>query len=140
MTENSIQVTRADFERLGELLEGWWAPDARTRPLLERLQEELERARVVESREVDPRCITIGSKIALRDVHSGALSVYELLWPNQRSQSDLTLSVLSPMGIAALGYREGDEFEYEAPGGTRRFRVERVLFQPESGGLISTER
>jgi regulator of nucleoside diphosphate kinase len=132
VNENPIQVTRPDFERLAALLDGWWAPDAKTRPLLERLEAELERARVVDSRDIEPGCITIGSKVALRDLRTGRLSVHALVWPNEWSRSELTLSVLSPMGIAVLGYREGDEFEYEAPGGPRRLRVERVLFQPES--------
>jgi regulator of nucleoside diphosphate kinase len=42
------------------------------------------------------------------------------------------LSVLSPMGLAALGYRQGDELECETPGGKRRLRIVKVLFQPEA--------
>ena len=42
------------------------------------------------------------------------------------------VSVLAPLGTAVLGYRAGDVIEWEVPAGTRRLKVERVLFQPEA--------
>jgi regulator of nucleoside diphosphate kinase len=141
MIQNAIDVTQPDFERLERLVDGWWAADARTRALLDRLQAELDRARVVDSAEVEPGCITLGSQVRLRDVETGRLSVHRLVLPNEASGPDGALSILSPMGIAALGYREGDEFVCETPGGRRRLRVEKVLFQPEScqgvGGQVT---
>ena len=131
MNETPIQVTQTDFDRLGRLLDGWWAPDARTQPLLDRLQEELDRARVVANGEVDPDCITLGSEVVLRDLDTGWPSIHRLVWPNDAAGSHKALSILSPIGVAALGYREGDEFVCETPGGLRRLRVEKVLFQPE---------
>ena len=132
MNENLIQVTQPDFDRLERLLEGWWASDARTRQALGRLQHELERARIVDSSEVDPDCITLGSEVELRDLDTGSLSMHRLVWPSEAPHSHEALSILSPMGLSALGYRQGDEFECDTPGGKRRLRVERVLFQPES--------
>jgi regulator of nucleoside diphosphate kinase len=36
------------------------------------------------------------------------------------------ISVLAPLGTALLGYREGDEVEWQMPGGLRQLRIERV--------------
>ncbi len=136
MNEATIQVTQPDFDRLENLLDGWWAADAKARPLFARLQDELARARIVDSNDVDPDCITLGSEVVLRDLDTGRLTAHLLVWPNDARSVRNGLSILSPMGIAALGYREGDEFDCQTPGGMRRFRVEEVLFQPESAPKI----
>lgn len=132
MNQTEIHVTQLDFDRLEHLVNGWWATDDRTRDLLDQLQHELDRARIVDSEEVDPDRITLGSDIALRDLETGRVSLYRLDWPsNSGRDGQITLSILSPLGISALGYREGDEFEVEAPGGKRRLRVEKVHYQPQ---------
>ena len=44
------------------------------------------------------------------------------------------ISVLAPIGMAILGYRESDKVEREIPGGTALLKVEKILFQPEASG------
>lgn len=44
------------------------------------------------------------------------------------------ISVVAPIGAAMIGYRVGDEIEWEVPAGQRHFRVEAVLYQPEAAG------
>jgi regulator of nucleoside diphosphate kinase len=44
------------------------------------------------------------------------------------------ISVLAPLGTALIGYRAGDRVEWRTPGGTKRFQIEDVLFQPEAAG------
>ena len=42
--------------------------------------------------------------------------------------------MLAPLGTALLGTRVGDVVEFAAPAGTRRLKVEKVLYQPEAAG------
>lgn len=49
----------------------------------------------------------------------------------------LMVSVLSPIGVALLGCREGDIASWRVPGGIGRFEVEKVLYQPEAEGHFS---
>jgi len=44
------------------------------------------------------------------------------------------ISILAPIATALLGYREGDEIEWPTPGGRRRFKIVKVLYQPEAAG------
>ena len=69
------------------------------------------------------------------DLDSRESVVYRLVLPSEANSVDGSLSILAPIGIAMLGYGEGDYFECETPGGTRRFLVESVLFQPEAESL-----
>lgn len=43
------------------------------------------------------------------------------------------LSVLTPLGTALLGYREGDEVRWKMPSGIRRLQIEKVM-QPQMQG------
>jgi regulator of nucleoside diphosphate kinase len=51
--------------------------------------------------------------------------------PDMLALAPGAVSVLSPLGVALLGRREGDEIEYRVPGDTRRLVVKQVLYQPE---------
>ena len=44
------------------------------------------------------------------------------------------LSVLTPLGAALLGASVGDIVECNTPGGIRRLRIEKLLYQPEAAG------
>ncbi|HOG24153.1 MAG TPA: GreA/GreB family elongation factor, partial [Candidatus Omnitrophota bacterium] len=44
------------------------------------------------------------------------------------------ISILAPIGMALLGYRVGDIVEWKVPAGTRRLKIEEVLYQPEAAG------
>ena len=59
---------------------------------------------------------------------------YTLVYPDEADINEGKLSVLAPLGTALLGMRVGDIVEFEAPAGTRRLKIERVLYQPEAAG------
>ena len=42
------------------------------------------------------------------------------------------ISVLAPLGTALLGYRVGNEIEWDVPRGVRRLRIDAFLFEPEA--------
>lgn len=44
------------------------------------------------------------------------------------------ISVLAPLGTALLGYRAGDTVEWDVPAGRRRYRIVKVVHQPEAAG------
>ena len=134
--KTQIYITNADLSKLTAIMEGMALTDERSQKWLTLLEGELDRAHVVESHEVPPDIITLHSKVCLRDLDSGESIIYKLVLPSEANSAEAKLSVLAPIGIAMLGYREGDRFECETPGGARHFRVDRVLFQPEAESLV----
>ena len=57
-----------------------------------------------------------------------------LVYPEDADDSAGKLSVFSDMGIAILGYKEGDTFAWRLRNRTRHIRIEKVLYQPEAAG------
>ena len=128
---NQIYITKADQTKLVAIMEGMKAADERLQRWLILLEHELDRANVVESHEIPRGTVTLHSRVHLLDLDSQESVVYKLVLPSEANSVEGSLSILAPIGIAMLGYGEGDSFDV-IPGGTRRFVVESVLFQPEA--------
>ena len=132
MTKGVITITSSDAEKLRTLLREAVTTDYRNSPYLAHLLGELERARIVEPRQVDADVITMHSIVELRDLESGETATWTLVFPDEADLEAGRLSVLAPIGTAMLGFRVGDAFNWDTPAGARSMRVEKVLYQPEA--------
>ena len=133
--EINIYITKPDHERLTKLIEIAREREGDTnREHLDRLEEELEKAEVVEQKDIPPDVITMRSTVSLKDLDTGEKMIYWLAFPTEANYDEGKISVLAPIGTAMLGYRRGDVIEWEVPSGVRRLKVEEVLYQPESKG------
>lgn len=134
MNRMPIDVTDLDARRLRAVLSAYGVSPGRGQREVNQLRGELERAHVVPSREVSRRVVTMHSEVLVRDLDSHQEFVCTLSYPEE-SDADLgRISVLAPVGTALLGYREGTVVKWNVPAGTRRLRIERILYQPEAAG------
>ena len=76
----------------------------------------------------------MNSRVRLRDLRTGEDETYTLVYPEEADIDEGRLSVLAPLGTALLGSRNGQTIVVNAPGGRRRLKVERILYQPEAAG------
>lgn len=130
-----IYITKPDHERLTKLIEIAREREGDTnRKYLDRLEEELERAEVVQQKDIPEDVITMRSTVRLKDLDTSEEMTYQLMFPTEANFDEGKISVLAPIGTAMIGYRRGDVIEWEVPSGVRRLRVEEVLYQPESKG------
>lgn len=127
----TILVVDADHERLRQLIEGM-AGDPMQREAVSRLDDELERAEIVDAADVPGDVITLESWARLLDLDSDRELLVSPVMPTKANADAGRLSILAPLGMAVLGYRAGDTIEWPVPGGMRRLRVLEVMFQPEA--------
>lgn len=122
-----IVLSKPDFVRLRAILGSRDGASLRDRTHLLDLQDEVERASVVDAYEIATNVVTMQSEVCVRDIATGVLREYTLVSPSQADVASGHLSVLAPLGTALLGYREGDEVQWQMPGGPRRLRIEKVV-------------
>ncbi len=134
MQERAIYITDFDMERLRKLLEGTKKWSQRDREYLEKLQEELDRAIVVSSKDVPGDVVTMNAQVRVRDLDSGVEKVFRLVFPADADYEQGKVSILAPIGTALIGYRAGDTVEWKVPAGVRRLKITAVLYQPEAAG------
>ena len=76
----------------------------------------------------------LNSTVRLLDQKTDEKMLYTLVFPEQANISQGKISILAPIGTAMLGYKVGDTFEWDTPGGTRIILVKEILYQPEASG------
>src|SRR5688572_3187072 len=124
-------ITRQDRDRLVEV-KRTGATALRWALFVDKLQAEIDRARVVESKRVAHDVVTMHSKVRIRDPERGESDVYTLVYPEEANPEAGNLSVLSSVGTALLGARQGDVLRVVGANGPRDIKVEAILFQPEA--------
>lgn len=132
--EGPIYMTVSDMERLMALVKGYRL-QGREDGNLDVLEEELDRALVMDAgRRMPSDVVTLDSRVLVWDLDSGEERLFTLVLPSKANVDEGRISVLAPLGMAVLGYRTGDEIEWDVPGGRRRLMVRRVIHQPEADG------
>ncbi|MDR4458971.1 MAG: nucleoside diphosphate kinase regulator [Nitrospirales bacterium] len=136
MEHRDIYITEFDLNRLTELLGVWqtFNGSKATSIHLESLIEELDRAHIVLPEDIPADVVTMNSRVRLSDPSKEEDLIYTLVFPRDADSGAGKISVLAPIGTAILGYRVGDIIEWPVPLGTRKVKIEEVLYQPEAAG------
>ncbi len=124
---NKTALTEFDYERLSSLARavGRGAKSAAATNLEDRLRNSL----VFKEEVLTEVFVRMNSVATLSEIATGENFIYRLVFPADADISAGRISVLSPLGAALLGRREGETFGYESPGGTVQMRVEKVLHE-----------
>ena len=131
---SSIYVTEPDYHRLSALIETTRERNGVDIEYLKKLEAELDRAEIVDSKDIPDDVITMRSRVRLQDLGTGEANTYSLVFPTEADFNEGKISILAPIGTAILGYKSGDTIEWSVPSGLRRIKVDEVLYQPEATG------
>jgi regulator of nucleoside diphosphate kinase len=129
-----IFITTKDAEKLLELIREARNTDYRGSEYLKKLSGEIEKASVVDPHQIPTNVITLNSTARLVDQDTGEEMIYTLVFPEDANPSEGKISILAPIGTAMLGYKTGDSFEWDTPGGKRTLLVKEIIYQPERSG------
>ena len=124
-------ITRYDRDQLFEILRSTGSPPALGNALAD-LARKLDSATILPSEVIPPDVVTMNSVVTLMELPFGSIVTYKLVYPRDANVDGLKISVLARLGVAMLGRSEGDLIEYDIAGGTKRFLVRKVVYQPEA--------
>lgn len=127
-----IYITEVDKERLRKIIDHELKSTHRLDPAMKKLEEEIENAKVVASRQIPRDVITMNSQAVLH--LNGEDIEVSLVYPEDADWGSSKMSVLSPIGTAILGYQEGDIVEWAVPSGNTQIHIKQVSYQPEACG------
>jgi regulator of nucleoside diphosphate kinase len=133
MLDQEPTMTEFDLRRLDALFERI-RRQVKPPSTLSVLERETERAVVVKPEAVPATVVTMNSQVEIIDLATEERRSVTLVFPSMAGIDAGRVSVLAPLGTALLGSREGSVIEWRTPGGVRRVRVERVVYQPEAAG------
>jgi regulator of nucleoside diphosphate kinase len=131
--EKTMFITVNDYQRITGLIE--FASVKNKNPeIANRLLQELKVAKTFPQDRISDNIVTMNSRARLREITSGREIEITITYPQDADSREQKVSVLSPIGVALLGCREGDVTSWRVPGGVGRFKVEKVIYQPEAAG------
>ncbi len=107
-----ITLTSCDYERLTQML---MLNKYRNLPGIEELQDELDRANVVEPEELPDDVITVNSTARFIDEATNEQFEITLVYPDKADGAS-KISVLAPVGSALLGLSAGQSIPWQVPG------------------------
>ena len=126
----AIVMTRLDVQRLEKVLDNMQAP----LDLLEALEDEVLRARVVSHKRIASDVVTMNSTVRFIDEASEREFVLTLVYPEQAGRPG-TISILAPLGIALLGLKVGQSINWQGPQGRPlKLKIMDIVYQPEASG------
>lgn len=130
--ERDLHINELDHKRLMRLIEDALNGVTEQSNSLRSLQVELARATVVNAEELPRDVVAMRSRVLIMlDDEEKEIT---LVYPNEANLSTGKISILSPVGTAIIGYRVGDVVNWLTPGGLKRIRIKKVLYQPEASG------
>ena len=112
-----ITLTSSDYERLTQML---MSNKYRHLAGIEELQDELDRANVVEPDELPDDVITINSTARFVDEATNEPFEITLVYPD-KADGEGKISVLAPVGSALLGLSVGQSIPWQVPGRKKLF-------------------
>ena len=119
-SDKDILITKADkakIERIGEF--GY------------NLQKELARAIIVHPQQIKEDVITMNSVFEIKI--DDQIKKARLVYPDKAKHED-SVSVLSPLGTAVLGYRRKSFFLWPFAEGKKKILINEIFYQPEANG------
>ena len=103
MRERKIFITDTDRDRLEKLLLGTRVWSSRDKEHLQALEEELDKAHIVGSRDIPGDVVTMRSQVRVKDMKSGTEMDLSVVFPSEADLEQGKISVLAPVGTALLG-------------------------------------
>jgi regulator of nucleoside diphosphate kinase len=123
MSKRQLFISFGDRDRLQTLINSARLDSRVPVASLNALEGELARSVAVDVGEIPPDVVTMNSTVTFRDLVSGEVESYTLVYPKDADVLSDRISVFAPIGTALLGYRSGDRVDWEVPAGKRGLEI-----------------
>lgn len=130
MKYGKIIIEKKEHELLKRIISmSHYREDKTYRQSIEKLNNELQYAEIVPLKKMPEDIIRFNSKVTI-EIPGNIKKSYQVVTPENSDLKQDKISILAPMGLALFGYAQGDEFDWDFPGGKNSIKILEVV-QPE---------
>lgn len=119
ITNTPIIVTTGIYDLLKEQIKKHTFNKANA----EKLAMELKNAKQVLSKELPESVVAINTLVKLKNLRTGEEVEQKFVSPQKARKKNATTSILSPIGIATIGYTTGAIVQWEFPEGMETLQI-----------------
>jgi len=87
------------------------------------LAQELDRAIISKENTLDSAIIRIGSQVTIEDVKANKQMKIQIVLPSLANVSERKISILAPLSVAIIGFKENDQVDWELPAGIKTLKI-----------------
>ncbi|WP_413997626.1 GreA/GreB family elongation factor [Flavobacterium sp. W1B] len=114
-------LTSTDYNILRELTKK--AKDSTNIREIALLTQELDRAIINKDDVVDQSIVRINSHVTIEDVNTKKQMNVQIVMPSQSNLKEGKVSILAPLCVAIIGFKENDEVEWQLPAGIKNLKI-----------------
>lgn len=93
----------------------------------ELLQEELKKAKLVNSDDFPHDTIRLNSKVRIKEEEKSKEMEVILVLPENADIREKKISIMAPLGTALIGFRKGQKVKWHVPSGDKTFTIMDVI-------------
>ncbi|KIO51257.1 GreA/GreB family elongation factor [Flavobacterium hibernum] len=87
------------------------------------LSQELDRAVISKEDELDNSIVRINSYVTIEDVKANKQMKIQIVLPSSSDVKEGKISILAPLSVAIIGFKENDEVDWELPAGIKTLKI-----------------
>ncbi|WP_456314175.1 GreA/GreB family elongation factor [Pseudomonas shirazensis] len=87
------------------------------------LSHELDRAIISKESELDNSIIRINSHVTIEDVLAKKQMKIQIVLPSFADVKQAKISILAPLSVAIIGFKENDQVDWELPAGIKTLKI-----------------
>jgi regulator of nucleoside diphosphate kinase len=87
------------------------------------LSQELDRAIISKEGELDNSTVRINSYVTIEDVKAKKQMKIQIVLPSFSDVKEGKISILAPLSVAIIGFKENDEVDWELPAGIKTLKI-----------------
>ncbi|MDF2154547.1 nucleoside diphosphate kinase regulator [Vibrio sp. CAU 1672] len=130
---NSIYISSLDMNRITALLDKM--PNIAAE--LVKLEDELDRATVLEPQEMPEHVVTMNSTVVFKFSGEEKTITKTLVYPSELKSND-DISIFAPVGSALIGLSVGQKLDWLLPNNQlKTIEIVDITYQPERSGALN---
>lgn len=87
------------------------------------LNGELDRAVIIKDGVIEKNIIRINSFVTIEEMSAKRQMKFQIVLPSLANVKDNKVSILAPLSIAIIGFKENDVVEWELPAGIKTLKI-----------------
>ena len=96
---------------------------AKTEARIGELEDILKTVKVIDESEIKTDAVNIGSKVVVKNLETGKEMTYFIVGSAEANPFEKKISDESPMGVALMGSKRGDEVQFNSPSGVIKVKI-----------------
>jgi len=120
---NQLVVMKDDYNLLKTYLNNRSGKTTFDRQNAEDLLAELKKAKLVSKDEFPANVVRLNSTVRIKPEDKDYIMELKIVTPDKADIKERKISIMSPIGTALIGFRQGENVKWQVPSGKKTFTI-----------------